>query len=236
MRTVIFANGTIDNSDSVLRGKDFIIAADGGAHHCLSLGITPDVVIGDLDSLTADDIKGLQIASVEIIRYPAKKNQTDLELALKLAIDRGADEIVVFGAMGGRWDMSIANILLPAEQNLSNATIRIIDGRHKIILLRAGKKITFRGEKGDILSLIPLGRDALGITTIGLEYPLKDDVLRLGSSRGISNLFVEEIATVYLKQGLLLCVHISLLKKTEKTDRLTLQRRASKDKQDFVSM
>lgn len=216
MQAVIFANGIIDDTGSVFSGNDLIIAADGGLHHCLSLGITPDVVIGDIDSLTANDINGLQIANVEIIRYPAKKDQTDLELALKLAIDRGADEIVVFGAMGGRWDMSIANILLPAEQNLSNATIRIIDGRHEIMLLRAGKEITFHGEKGDILSLIPLGRDALGITLSGLEYPLKDDLLRLGSSRGISNVFVEEIATVHLKQGLLLCVHIRLLKKTDR--------------------
>lgn len=208
MRTIIFANGTIDNSDSILSGKDLIIAADGGLHHCLRLGITPDVVIGDIDSLTTDDIKRLQIAGVEIIRYPAKKDQTDLELALRLAIDRGADEIVVFGAMGGRWDMSIANILLPAEQNLSDTTIRIIDGRHEIMLLRAGKEITFHGEKGDILSLIPLGRDTLGITAIGLEYPLKDDMLKLGSSRGISNVFIENSATVFLKQGLLLCVHI----------------------------
>lgn len=208
MKAVIFANGTIDNSDSAISGNDLIIAADGGTHHCLSSGITPDVVIGDLDSLTADNINELQIANVEIIRYPAKKDQTDLELALKLAIDRGADEIVVFGAMGGRWDMSIANILLPAEQNLSNATIRIIDGHHEIMLLRAGKEMIFHGKKGDIFSLIPLGRDALGITTIGLEYPLKDDLLRLGSSRGISNLFIENSATVSLKQGLLLCVHI----------------------------
>lgn len=208
MKAVIFANGTIDNSDSAISGNDLIIAADGGTQHCLSLGITPDVVIGDLDSLTADNINELQIANVEIIRYPAKKDQTDLELALKLAIDRGADEIVVFGAMGGRWDMSIANILLPAEQNLSNATIRIIDGHHEIMLLRAGKEMIFHGKKGDIFSLIPLGRDALGITTIGLEYPMKDDLLRLGSSRGISNLFIENSATVSLKQGLLLCVHI----------------------------
>ena len=208
MRAVIFANGNTDNSDFVFSGKDLIIAANGGTHYCLNLGLTPDVVIGDLDSLTADDIKGLQIASVEIIRYPAKKDQTDLELALRLAIDRGADEIVVFGAMGGRWDMSIANILLLAEQNLSGATIRIIDGRHEIMLLQAGKEITFHGKKGNILSLIPLGRDALGITTIGLEYPLKNDVLRLGSSRGISNVLIRNSATVFLKQGLLLCVHI----------------------------
>jgi len=208
MQAAIFANGIVDDAGFVFSGNDLIIAADGGLHHCRSLSITPDVVIGDIDSLAGDDIKWLQIAGVEIIRYPAKKDQTDLELALKLAIDRGADEIVVFGAMGGRWDMSIANILLPAEQNLSNATIRIIDGRHEIMLLRTGKEITFHGEKGDILSLIPLGRDTLGITTIGLEYPLKDDILKLGSSRGISNVFIENSATVLLKQGLLLCVHI----------------------------
>ena len=208
MQAAIFANGIVDDAGFVFSGNDLIIAADGGLHHCRSLSITPDVVIGDIDSLAGDDIKWLQIAGVEIIRYPAKKDQTDLELALKLAIDRGADEIVVFGAMGGRWDMSIANILLPAEQNLSNATIRIIDGRHEIMLLRTGKEITVHGEKGDILSLIPLGRDTLGITTIGLEYPLKDDILKLGSSRGISNVFIENSATVLLKQGLLLCVHI----------------------------
>lgn len=211
MRAVIFANGIIKHlpePGAVIMPDDLLIAADGGARYCQAIGITPDVVIGDLDSLTTDDIKQLQIADVEIIRYPAKKDQTDLELALKLAVDRGADEIVVFGAMGGRWDMSIANILLPAEQNLSNTTIRIIDGRHEIMLLRAGKEMIFHGKKGDVFSLIPLGRDALGITTIGLEYPLKDDVLKFGSSRGISNLFIENSATVSLKQGLLLCVHI----------------------------
>ncbi|MDI6687319.1 MAG: thiamine diphosphokinase [Desulfobacterales bacterium] len=208
MQAVIFANGIVDDAGFVFSGNDLIIAADGGLHHCRSLGITPDVVIGDIDSLTEDDINGLQIAGVEIIRYPEKKDQTDLELALKLAVDRGADEIVVFGAMGGRWDMSIANILLPAEKNLANAAIRIVDRCHEIMLLRSGKKIIFHGEKGDILSLIPLDRDTLGITTTGLEYPLKDDMLKLGSSRGVSNVFIENSATVFLKQGMLLCVHI----------------------------
>ncbi|MCG2754787.1 MAG: hypothetical protein L6247_04340, partial [Desulfobacteraceae bacterium] len=90
MQAIIFANGIIDHAGSVFSGNDLIIAADGGLHHFRSLGITPDVLIGDTDPLTGDDIKGLQIAGVEIIRYPAKKDQTDLELALRLAIDRGA--------------------------------------------------------------------------------------------------------------------------------------------------
>ncbi|MEA3417656.1 MAG: thiamine diphosphokinase [Thermodesulfobacteriota bacterium] len=211
MRAVIFANGIIKRlpeAGAVVMPDDLLIAADGGASHLKAMGILPGVLIGDLDSIHSDDLNELRTAGAEIIQHPTGKDQTDLELALELAVDRGADEILVFGALGARWDMSIANILLPAEQKLSSATIRIIDGHHEIMLLQEEKEMTFHGKKGDILSLIPLGRDALGITTIGLEYPLKDDVLRLGSSRGISNVLIRNSATVFLKQGLLLCVHI----------------------------
>lgn len=211
MRAVIFANGIIKRlpeAGAVVMSDDLLIAADGGASHLKAMGILPGVLIGDLDSIHSDDLNELRTAGAEIIQHPTGKDQTDLELALELAVDRGADEILVFGALGARWDMSIANILLPAEQKLSSATIRIIDGHHEIMLLQEEKEMTFHGKKGDILSLIPLGRDALGITTIGLEYPLKDDVLRLGSSRGISNVLIRNSATVFLKQGLLLCVHI----------------------------
>ena len=151
MRAVIFANGIIKHlpePGNVIMPEDLLIAADGGARYFQAIGITPAVVIGDFDSLGSDELNKLQSSGVEIIQYPARKDQTDLELALRLAVDRGADEIVVFGALGARWDMSIANILLPAEQNLSSTTIRIIDGCHEIMLLHAGKEITFRGKKG----------------------------------------------------------------------------------------
>ena len=188
MRAVIFASGVLNHlpdARTIMRSDDLVIAADGGARHCLSLGITPSFVIGDLDSLRNDDLNALRIAGAKIIRYPTKKDQTDLELALRLAIDLGASEILVLGALGARWDMSMANILL-----------------------RGGEKLTFHGRKGDILSLIPLGQDACGVTLHGLEYPLKDGILQFGATRGISNVLLEERAVVYLKQGLLLCIHI----------------------------
>jgi len=210
MQAVIFANGAIDDAEPLLKEYDLIIAADGGTRHCKNLGITPDMVIGDLDSIEPDDLKSLQSKGVEIIQHPVKKDQTDLELALRLAVKRGADEIVLFGAMGMRWDMSIANILLPVEPYLSNTSIRIINGLHEITMLKTGKQITFYGEKGDILSLIPVGRDAIGITAGNLEYPLKNSTLQFGSTRGISNVFMEKSATVSLKEGLLLCVHIRI--------------------------
>jgi thiamine pyrophosphokinase len=208
MQAVIFANGSIDDSEPLSGKYDLIIAADGGARHCRNLRINPDIVIGDLDSIESDELKSLQSKGAEIIRYPVKKDKTDLELALRLAVKRGADKIALFGAMGMRWDMSIANILLPAEPCLSDAIIRIINGLHEITMLKTGKQITFYGEKGDILSLIPVGGDALGITSGGLEYSLKNSSLQFGSTRGISNVLVENSATVKLEKGLLLCVHI----------------------------
>ena len=91
--------------------------------------------------------------------------------------------------------------------------LKFIEKNQEITLLRGGDKQIFYGKKGDALSLTALDQEVKGVTLSGLEYPLKDGILRLGSTRGISNVLVENTATVYLKKGLLLCVHISLLKK-----------------------
>jgi len=201
-------NNLQDVHDIILP-DDLIIAADGGMTHCRALGIKPSIVIGDLDSLDPDYLKSLQTSGTEIISYPINKDQTDLELALHKAFDLGSDEILVLGALGARWDMTIANLLLPASPEFSKVAIRLIDGHQEIILLRGKGELTFNGKKGDMLSLIPFGQDAYGVTLRGLEYPLEDDVLKFGATRGISNVLIDDTATVYLKKGLLLCIHIS---------------------------
>ncbi|MEA3428165.1 MAG: thiamine diphosphokinase [Thermodesulfobacteriota bacterium] len=210
MRAVIFANGIIKHlpePGSVIMPDDLLIAADGGARYYQAIGITPAVVIGDFDSLDSDELNKLQSSGVEIIRYPARKDQTDLELALRLAVDRGADEIVVFGALGARWDMSISNILLLTLPEFSGVKLNFIEEKQEIALLRGGEKFTLNGEKGDIVSLTAFDQKVKGIILSGLEYPLKDGMLRLGSTRGISNVLVENTATVCLEKGLLFCVH-----------------------------
>ncbi len=210
MRAVIFANGIIKHlpePGAVIMPDDLLIAADGGARYCEAIGITPAVVIGDFDSLDSDELNKLQSSGVEIIQYPARKDQTDLELALELAVDRGADEILVLGALGARWDMSIANILLLTLPEFSGVKLKFIEENQEIALLRGGEKFTLNGGKGDIVSLAALDKEVKGITLSGLEYPLKDGMLRLGSTRGISNVLVENTATVCLEKGLLLCVH-----------------------------
>ena len=211
MRAVIFANGTLNDprqSLAAIQAGDIVIAADGGARHCRALELTPAVVLGDFDSLSTEELAQLEREGVQVVRYPSRKDFTDLELALQHAVCLGADEILVFGALGARWDQTLANLLLPAAPGLEQVCIRLLDGPQEIALLRAGEAHTLSGQAGDTVSLIPLGGDARGITTAGLEYSLVDGTLYFGATRGISNVLLGEQATVRLQDGLLLCTII----------------------------
>jgi thiamine pyrophosphokinase len=211
LRTVIFANGILNDPRQILaslQAGDLVIAADGGAHHCRALGLTPSVVIGDFDSLPANELAQLAQEGTQVLRYPERKDFTDLELALQHAASLGADEILVFGALGARWDQTLANLLLPAAPGLEQVCIRLLDGPQEILLLRAGEVHTLNGQAGDTVSLVPLGGHVHGITTTGLEYPLSDGTLYFGATRGISNVLLGDRATVQLQDGLLLCTII----------------------------
>lgn len=216
LTAIIFANGTLPYPDFTLRalqreaakGEIVVIAADGGGRHCLELGIEPHWVIGDLDSLTAGELAQLQANGARVLRYPARKSFTDLELALQHAASLKAEQILVFGALGARWDQTLANLLLPAAPGLENIPIRLLDGPQEIVLLRPGGIRTLSGCPGDTVSLIPLAGPAHGITTRGLEYPLQGETLYFGATRGISNVLLESQASVSLAEGLLLCVLI----------------------------
>ncbi|MFZ6030764.1 MAG: thiamine diphosphokinase [Chloroflexota bacterium] len=210
MRAIVFANGLIDPLTDVcglLRADDLLLAADGGSRHCQERGIVPHAVVGDLDSFDMAMQQAWAAAGVKFYRYPSRKNFTDLELALQHAIMQGADEIVVFGALGARWDQTVANLLLPIADGLRDAHVRLLDGLQEIMLLHGGS-LKLSGRPGDTVSLIPLGGDAVGITTQGLEYPLLGGTLYFGATRGISNVMLAHEAGVQLQSGLLLCVLI----------------------------
>ncbi|MBN2548439.1 MAG: thiamine diphosphokinase [Anaerolineales bacterium] len=205
MRAVLIANGWLTQPVELLPG-DILIAADGGARHCLKFGLIPAYVVGDMDSLNDQDIAMLQEQGCQFIRYPSRKDYTDLELAMMHAQELGASEILVLAALGARWDQTLANLLLPAA--LAPAHIRIIDGNQEIAYLHGGESISIHGHPGDTVSLIPLAGDASGITTQGLEYSLNQEDLVFGSTRGISNMMLGEEATIDLKEGLMLCTTI----------------------------
>ncbi len=209
MRAFIFANGRIHpdtDAEKEICPGDMIIAADGGALHCLEKGIFPDLAVGDFDSLSPACVKVLQEQGTEIRQYPAQKDQTDLELALDAALEKGAEEIIILGALGGRWDMTIANVMILSRVQTANCRIRMMDGDLEMQAIRSGQKIRIKGQKGDTLSLIPLSQEAEGISLEGLEYPLCEETLKLGSTRGISNVMLGTDASASLRKGLLLCI------------------------------
>ncbi|MBC8497221.1 MAG: thiamine diphosphokinase [Chloroflexi bacterium] len=211
MRVIIFANGELQHPQSVLeiiQDGDVLIAADGGARHCLSLGLFPKLVIGDFDSLSEAELRELEEAGAEILRHPTDKDETDLELALLKAREYKPKEIIILGALGARWDMTLANLLLLAHRELGSQKIRIIDGYQELSLLRNGESMEIHGHAGDTVSLIPILGDARGISTQGLVYPLKNGTLHVGASRGVSNVMKNQYARVELEEGLLLVVLI----------------------------
>ncbi len=211
MRAVIFANGNLTDPVSTvaaLRPDDLILAADGGARHCLALGVLPAALIGDFDSLDAAEQAAVEQSGAALIAYPRTKDQTDLELALHYAASQGCREVVIFGAVGGRWDHSLANLLLAAGEAFARLEIRLVDGRQEAQVLRGGRAIELAGQPGDTVSLVPLKGDAVGVTTTGLAYGLKDGRLSYGAARGVSNELVATTAQVQLAEGLLICILI----------------------------
>lgn len=209
MRAIIFANGTIDNArraQDAAEQSDLVLAANGGALHSLHLEIFPAIVVGDLDSFDEADRQTLEAGGTEFITHPSDKDQTDLELALLGALERGATEITMLGAIGGRLDMTIVNVQLLALPELSSVRVELWHGNQTASLIRPpGGPI--EGGRGDGISLIPLGGQVQDITTKDLQYPLKSEDLGLGPARGVSNVISGSDPQVKFGTGNLLIVH-----------------------------
>ncbi len=191
-----------------------IIAADAGASRCLELGLRPDLVVGDLDSADPADIQVLERAGVEIRRMPAEKDESDLELALRAAIERGARRVIALGALGGpRVEHALAAIWLLALAAGMGVDLSIVDDRSALWVLVGGSapgapsRAEITGTPGDFVSLLPFGGDVEGVSTVGLRYRLHDEPLRVGPSRGLSNELMDRAAMVSCREGRLLIVH-----------------------------
>jgi len=212
MNIVIFAGGTVQPGkavDAAIAQADRIIAADSGAAGAIRCGRIPTIVVGDFDSLDAGLQQQLRDLGSQFIRAPVEKNETDTELAVQVAIEQGASEITLIGAIGGmRFDHTTANILLLA--GIETVPIRIIDGPSTCWLLRGPGCSTIHGHGGDLLSLLPLTSEATGVCTDGLYYPLHAETLYFGKARGVSNVLTQERAEVSLEMGMLLIIHTDI--------------------------
>jgi len=207
MRAIIFANGRMDvwpEKFDLFPDVDVIIAADGGLKHCTRKRLVPHLVIGDMDSADPDELAALEERGVEVNRFPVRKDETDLWLAVRAALDRKVDEIIILGALGGRWDMTFSNVLVLTSSELKETETRILDGNQELFVLQGGQAARLFGKKGDLLSLMPLTAMVRGVTLKGFEYSLDDATLELGTTLGISNVFVEDVCRIELSRGKLL--------------------------------
>ena len=193
MNAVIIAGGTITDykeTKKYIPENAYIICADSGYDHAIKMGLKPDILIGDMDSIKSQrDVK-------EVV-YPVRKDYTDSELVLEYAVDNGYNNLLLLGFIGTRMDHTLTNISLLFKYKDINAVM--VDGNNEIYVARTDNII--KGKKGDLISIIPLGGELTGVTTENLEYPLTEESLFFGEGRGVSNVMTDTECRITVKSG-----------------------------------
>jgi len=186
-------------------GTDLLICADGGAEVVAQAGLTPALLVGDMDSISATTQAHFTAHGVQVIEHPREKDQTDMELALNLALHYAPKRITITGALGGRLDHTLGNIMILALPALQEIDVRIVDAGAEALAIWSQRSL--RGRIGDYVSLLPLTPLVEGIHTAGLLYALHGEALTQGYTRGVSNELIAEEATIRIESGCLLLIH-----------------------------
>lgn len=205
MKCVIIANGDLEYSSdivSIIKDAQLIISADGGARHLRALNILPHVLIGDFDSILPEDKLYFKNKQVKTVTFPFKKDYTDSELCVSWAIENNATDITLLGVTGTRLDHTLANIFLLKKLAMQNIGAKIINRNNEIHIVTDFIELT--GEPKDLLSIIPVTETVSGITLKGLEFPLMNATIKMGSSLGISNCFKEKVVSISIEKGMLI--------------------------------
>lgn len=201
MNVFLFLNGGIENCffykehiSSHRKEGDRVICADGGYYLARKSGVVPDQVVGDFDSLDEGDVD----EGIETVRFPEEKDFSDFELALGFAVERKPARIYVYGALGGRVDHELINILLlyraPVPLVFMECGMEVYNVRGRLVLV---------GRAGCTCSLVSLEKGCRIRSLEGFRYKLENEVLR-PSSRGLSNVIKDDRAEITVSRGRLL--------------------------------
>lgn len=205
-RVVIFAGGELSTDYfDLLDEEDFIIGADRGALFLISHGYTPDIAVGDFDSVPPEALQEIQSKSKETITCDAvDKDLTDSELALDIAMNQQPDSIMLFGVTGSRIDHSLASIQMMTRALQRQINCYLIDSNNYVTL--TGSQTIIQDMGYTYVSLLPLTPEVTGITLEGFQYPLTNATLKLGQSLGVSNKLISPSGVVTIRSGLLLII------------------------------
>lgn len=189
------------------RSYDYVIAADAGLEVLRPLHISPNAVVGDLDTVDKKVLEEYQNQpDIEFEIHKPEKDETDTELALLTAARQGCEAVDILGALGGRMDHAIGNIQLMYQFFCQGMEVNIYDARNRLYLL-GGHKVFHREEVyGKYISFLPMTETVEGLTLRGFKYPLQRRTIGLGTSLCISNELKREEGILELERGVLLCV------------------------------
>lgn len=207
MKGIIFANGDIlDYSfyQKYLEKGTIILCCDGGMRHTRALNIFPDYILGDFDSVSAETLAYYKKAGVPFRQFPQRKDETDLELGIRFALELGITDLIILGGIGSRIDHTMANCHLLFLLLKNGVRGRLINEKNEIELI--DRYLEIKGKKGKLVSLIPAWGEVQGITLKGMEYPLHNAILPFESPRGVSNVMAGEKAEIFIKEGLVFVI------------------------------
>lgn len=202
MNALVVGSGTVESADIIKEYSEIselLICADGGAKYFYQAGIKPHILVGDFDSINPEIKAAYQDSGIEIVKFPVRKDYTDMELALNLAAERGAARVFIAGATGSRLDHTISNIQLLHKLADLGVEGVIVNRNNYIYLLTDHIRLPRR--EGYYLSLVPAAPKVEGITTKGLAYPLNDAEMVMGTGLGVSNEFTSDWAEISVRKG-----------------------------------
>ena len=213
MTVYIVTGGTLPEdflySALMAGGYDRLVAAEGGAALCLSLGFKPDIIVGDFDSAGEELVRKAELLGIPVERHPSHKDETDTELAVRLALMEKPDRIRIFGATGTRLDHVHANILLLARiaetPETAQVDAAILDPCNLIRVIQGGLRLR-KGPGREYVSVYALSEKVEGLTMTGFAYPLADRLLARTDTVGTSNEITEETAEIRFTSGTLLVI------------------------------
>lgn len=184
---------------------DLVIAADSGYDHALSHSISVDLIVGDLDSISPGGLEHARALGIAIEEHPTDKNETDLELALRAAVRRGAGSIAIYGAEGGQLGHLLGVALAMTHRDMTSVDLVWFTSSGVVRAATEKRPVAFSTTVGQLITILPIG-DAHDVTATGLRWPLDNTTLQRGTSRGIHNEATTDRVTVKVGRGAVLVI------------------------------
>lgn len=202
MKGLVISSGTINNYsilDSMVEEVNFIVCADGGMDHLMKINRLPDLVLGDLDSISEQALDYINKNKIAIQKYPSIKDATDTALAMEYLVDEGFRDITLIGVTGTRQDHTIANVLLLNTLYDKGVKGKIVDDNNVIYLIDDYLELKY--QEGSYVSIVPITDNGIEVSLEGFYYNLNNEKIKFGSTYGISNKITNDYGKIKIHSG-----------------------------------